>query len=226
MSLAEAPETTSSRESSPTFAYPGADLLTASWPDQVHEDFPFGERTYAFHLSKPFLEPLSCSAINVYPLLAVSTGYPGIPRLVCSGVYSCDLASRPVKRLPFLSVDWLSQSVRPSRWNEYVAERLSQMEDKRLTEAQPTLHMGAALQAWYVAMRYFPPDTPTPSVVPSGNGGVQFVWHKGGWDVEFEVENNEIFIWARSRESKDTWHGNVVEVGARFLDLMQELSTI
>ena len=222
MSLAQAPETTSSRESSPTFSYPGADLLTASWPDQPHEGVQRAERGWTFPLDRALFEPMSCSALNVFPLLAVSAGHPGVPRIF----YSCDLASRPVRRLPFLAVDWLSQSVRPSRWIEYVAERLSQMEDNRLSDVEPTLQMGATLQAWYVALRYFPPNTPTPSVVPSENGGVQFVWHKGGWDVEFEVENNEVFIWARSRESKDTWHGSVAEVGARFLDLMQELSTI
>jgi hypothetical protein len=31
------------------------------------------------------------------------------------------------------------------------------------------------------------PNTPAPSVVPLSGGGVQFEWHRKGWDLEMEV---------------------------------------
>src|SRR3990167_7857996 len=42
-------------------------------------------------------------------------------------------------------------------------------------------------RALAVLSRVMPPDAPAPQAVPLNDGGVQFEWHVGGIDLEFEV---------------------------------------
>lgn len=70
----------------------------------------------------------------------------------------------------------------PSRWFRYVWDRLDQLESggNHDDPGEPYPTPLIVSYAREVAQKLFTPRTPTPSVVPSDNGGVAFVWHKGG----------------------------------------------
>ncbi len=101
----------------------------------------------------------------------------------------------------------------PSRWKEYVSKRLVQIEARAADETSEDPYPSAELVrvAHLVVARLFSPSTPTPSVVPSEEGGVSFVWHKGGLDVEIEVGEDEIFVCANRRASGDSFYGSLTE---------------
>ena len=93
-----------------------------------------------------------------------------------------------------------------TRWGAYVAQRLDDLErgegdytDLRQPSAATVAH------ARQVAAETFRDTTPTPSVVPDADGGIDFVWHKNGYDVEICVTANEADIWARHRVTGDEW---------------------
>jgi hypothetical protein len=75
----------------------------------------------------------------------------------------------------------------------------------------PSPHPEAVQRALPELVRFMRPDTPTPSVVPTFDGGVQFVWHKSGWDIEVEVGPKETLLWAQRRDGSASWHGSLDE---------------
>jgi hypothetical protein len=78
--------------------------------------------------------------------------------------------------------------------------------------------------AWYTAHEVLPASAPTPSVVPSEDGGVEFVWHKRNWDIELDVEPGGSSVWARNRETGETWSGVLGGLRERLSDLLVKLS--
>lgn len=91
---------------------------------------------------------------------------------------------------------------RVPRWLPYVLRRLNDLaagpyepedEDGLLPDPQAVWRALPALGGLLTDR------TPTPSVVPTIDGGVQFVWHKAGWDLEIEVLANETIVWGRRR---------------------------
>ena len=49
------------------------------------------------------------------------------------------------------------------------------------------------------AAEAFRDTTPTPSVVPTADGGIDFVWHKNGYDVEWCITEVNAEFWAHHR---------------------------
>lgn len=66
-------------------------------------------------------------------------------------------------------------------------------------------------QAWVVARSFFHPDTPAPSVVPTEDGEIMFIWHKAGWELQIETGPEGATAWARDRRSGTTWSGSLEE---------------
>jgi len=62
-------------------------------------------------------------------------------------------------------------------------------------------------------------------VVPSEDGNVSFVWHKGGWDIEVEVAYQDAEIWADHASGAQSWSGSVWENGDQLRELLRDLGS-
>jgi hypothetical protein len=114
---------------------------------------------------------------------------------------------------------------RSSRWREYVQQRLLELSEARFDFSELMVPTGQTVdQARSVADSLFRYNTPTPSVVPSEDGAVLFVWRRDGWDVELEVTALTADVWARRRADGLEWHGPLNDRGEQFSDLLEEFS--
>lgn len=114
-----------------------------------------------------------------------------------------------------------------SRWRAYVSERLKHLgeaanEASDSTYPRPEIVLRAGMLAEYL----FTSDTPTPSVVPSEEGGVSFVWHKGGLDVDIEVGDEDVYVCVYLRSSGESFYGSLRERFAETQAVLQYLSTL
>lgn len=99
-----------------------------------------------------------------------------------------------------------------SRWEAYVSKRIGELARREYDFTGLTPPTQAILEeAWNVANYLFRFDTATPSVVPSEDGSVVFVWHKAGWDMEIEVAQGVRYVWARERSSGKGFSGLLQE---------------
>lgn len=113
------------------------------------------------------------------------------------------------------------------RWLSYVIERLNELaslvDDPE--EGLPAPAHEVLNRALDEANRFMSLATPTPSVVPTVDGHVEFVWHKAGWDVEVEVGPKETCVWARDRESGESWSGSLDECKGELVSLLYRMET-
>ena len=93
-----------------------------------------------------------------------------------------------------------------TRWGAYVEQRLGELErgEGDYTGLRKP-SAGTVAYAREVAAETFRDGTPTPSVVPTAEGGIDFVWRKNGYDVEICITETEADIWARQRVTGDEW---------------------
>jgi hypothetical protein len=87
-----------------------------------------------------------------------------------------------------------------TRWGAYVSQRLDELErgegdctGLRRPSAAAVAHARKA------AAETFRDTTPAPSVVPTADGGIDFVWHKNGFDVEWCITEADAEFWAHHR---------------------------
>jgi hypothetical protein len=87
-----------------------------------------------------------------------------------------------------------------SRWGAYVNQRLDELErgEGDYTELKRPSAVTVA-HARKAAAETFRDTTPSPSVVPTSDGGISFVWHKNGFDVEWYIAEGEAEFWAHNR---------------------------
>jgi hypothetical protein len=122
-----------------------------------------------------------------------------------------------------IDVGTRSTEQQASRWGNYVARRLNEMRNApSRRDVYPDENI--LRRAWRVATTTFEDDTMTPSVVPSSQGGLVFVWHKHGWDAELEIELGEVSVFAYNRRTRETWHGALDDLREQFLELLRGLS--
>lgn len=125
-----------------------------------------------------------------------------------------------------------SQLMSPlSRGQSYVRGRLDSMlkrsDDPSIRAEYPTYPSAATIAlAQTVADRYVTKSTPTPSIVPGDGGLVQFIWHKGGWDLMLSVDENGVEeVWARHRLTRTTVVSGDEELDlANFLNILATLT--
>lgn len=106
----------------------------------------------------------------------------------------------------------------------YVHRRLVQMYERSKLELQPYPDEWLIASTWHRAWALIAPGVPTPSVVPSEEGNVSFVWHKNGWDIELEFGLMASEIWASRRDSNDVLEGTLEETGTELEQLLRNLS--
>ena len=79
--------------------------------------------------------------------------------------------------------------------------------------------------AWRSIEQILPPRVSTPAVFPSFDGGIEFVWHEGGWNVEIEVDAaGETYVWARQKATGEDVYGSLDEHRDYLLDVLHMLS--
>ena len=113
------------------------------------------------------------------------------------------------------------------RWMPYVVRRLNELDE---IGAGDTSHeviapsRKALTRVLFDARRFMPAEVATPSLVPTADRGVQLVWHRGGWDVEVDVLADRTHVWARRRDSGESWSGELNEVIEKLTRLLVEIS--
>lgn len=93
-------------------------------------------------------------------------------------------------------------------WLPYVIDRLNVIAGSPDADDVNSGALGRVLEVLRQLLRS---DTPTPSVVPCEDGGIQCVWHKAGWDLEVDVLVAETTVWARERSTGTTWGGPLAD---------------
>lgn len=107
-----------------------------------------------------------------------------------------------------------------SRWYRYVARRLAELASGEHVSDMPVTYAALCDRALNVAEELFNFDTPTPSVVPSEDGTVLFVWRSQPLELEIEVRPEETSVWAYERSRGRIWSGQLEEQQARFSNLL------
>lgn len=111
-----------------------------------------------------------------------------------------------------------------TRWGPYVLQRLRELENgegREFWEAEwPPA--GAILNARRVCSQTFRPDTPTPSVVPTAEGEVAFIWMKNSHDAEITVTADDATLWLRDRVTGEEWSGSLAEHAGQLLDAVAD----
>lgn len=118
---------------------------------------------------------------------------------------------------------------RPSdvpQWLPYVSKRLAQIGfPHRTTDiGSATPRPSTVFRAFQEISRFMDRVTPTPSVVPTHDGAIMLVWHKGGWDIEVEIGSDESAVWADRRDGSDSWEGSLDECLPQLKLLLRALS--
>ncbi len=152
---------------------------------------------------------------NLFPLNPIQVPAPQIASAY--QMYSHNPLLGATTHVVSPSMNTLDASTRISssiatKWGSYVT--------RRITELLMGAHDFSGLQvpadktgrrAWDLAVKLFHPNTPVPSVLPSENGEILFVWHKAGWDIEITVGSEETEVWAHNRRSGEEFSGSVEE---------------
>jgi len=112
------------------------------------------------------------------------------------------------------------------RWLPYVIQRLNDLGSLADNSSEEMIALGPDILARALVElgRFMTPETPTPSLVPTHEGYLQFVWHKAGWDIEVDVGPNETEVWASKRDGSVGWQGSLHEREAELTSILASLA--
>ena len=105
-------------------------------------------------------------------------------------------------------------------WVDYVIRRLDTL---AVEEGGPRLELINRARGWILT--HLPPSASAPSVLPSEDGGVDFVWHQRGWNIEITAEpDNQWSVWSWNRHTDEEFAGALEEHCDEVLDLIRLVS--
>lgn len=113
-----------------------------------------------------------------------------------------------------------------SRWFHYVVRRLAELATGQSVSDMPAPSAVLCNEAFRVAEGLFAPDTPTPSVVPSEDGTVLFVWRSQPLELEIEIGLEETSVWAYERSRGIIWSGQLEEQRVHFSSLLDSFGSL
>lgn len=113
----------------------------------------------------------------------------------------------------------------PPRWLPYVIQRLNEMAAQTGVPDDGLLVPNASVLGWALSVlgSLLSDASPSPSVVPTVEGGVQFAWHKAGWDAELEVRAEANIIWVRGPGEPHGQEGSLGDMRVLFVHAMGEM---
>jgi hypothetical protein len=94
-----------------------------------------------------------------------------------------------------------------AKWELYVYHRLAEYFET-ITDVG-VWDPGSVMRAWQALPDLIPSNAPSPSVVPNGEGGVQFVWRKFGYHIKIEFAPPGDYVWVRNLNDHTAWHGSL-----------------
>jgi len=98
------------------------------------------------------------------------------------------------------------------KWSPYVIQRMRVMAERGPESQWPRVLPATLGRAFEIAYHFFPSNVPAPLLGTTEEGGVEFAWHRGGWDVEIEVPPaGETRVWASQRDSDRSFVGSLYE---------------
>jgi hypothetical protein len=126
---------------------------------------------------------------------------------------------------PDIIVPVIDFSRSDSRWYGYVSNRLRELLAGKYDFTGFQVPSAEVIDlAREVATSLFRSDTPTPSVVPSEDGDVLYIWHKAGWDLEINVGPEGAAVWAYDRSAGKEWYGSLDELRPGVVSLLDFLA--
>jgi hypothetical protein len=146
-------------------------------------------------------EPIDILAATIVPMSARVSGSPYAPAATRDTISDSGIL--------VIARDLIRSN---SRWYSYVGRRLAELtEGKHASSGMPVPTRIVTERALAVAMEHFDIDTPTPSVVPSEEGNVLFVWRSEMLELEIEIGLKESTVWAYDRSRGEVWSGALAE---------------
>lgn len=80
----------------------------------------------------------------------------------------------------------------------------------------------AALRGLFTVLGH---ETAVPSVTPTPDGGLQFEWHDGGWDIEVEaMPDGTLEVWAATLDGSSEISGDLAEVQSDLAAILSRLT--
>lgn len=71
------------------------------------------------------------------------------------------------------------------------------------------------------------PAVVVPAVAPTPTGGVQFEWHRGGWDIEVEVlPTGGTVAWGENLATGEAFHGSIDEAREELVLNLKRISLV
>jgi len=114
---------------------------------------------------------------------------------------------------------------RKPSWFNYVTRRLAQLvSPAEPIPRSPIPSLEVVVRALGEAFSYFTTDTPPPSVGSIAGDGVEFAWHRAGWNVEVDVTADNTWVWVQERASGEAWTGPLQAHLPQWYSLLSQLT--
>lgn len=127
--------------------------------------------------------------------------------------------------LDLVSAATVMPSVAVPRWQRYIRDRLAALRAGAFDFTDLQIPAPWVVdRASRVAQAYLQSDTPPPSVVPTRDGDILFIWRKAGWDLQIEIGSEGTTAWAYHRGSGTEWSGSLEERQAELSRLLAAIS--